>query len=173
MDTSGAQNIGLLVRGQFDSGDFAVFTGWGDVVFDGVTYRGVGQVVQIGQASASVADGKAGLSITLSGVDFEVIALAELEDFQRRRVTVYLATFDSEGQIVDADVFFDGLADDMQSDDTPGSATLTLSCEQRALDLSRPRVFKYLPEDQKRRFPGDTGFDLVGPLMNRDDTWGR
>lgn len=173
MITAGPQNIGLLVLGQFDSGTFAAFTGIGSVTWNGQVYTGVGQAIQIGQTSGSVADGKAGLTISLCGVDPEVIAMAELEEFQRRRVTVYLATFDDEGQIIDADVFFDGLADDMESNDDPKNPTVTLSCEQRAFDLSRPRPFKYLPEDQKKRFPGDTFFDLVSAIQNREDTWGR
>lgn len=166
-------NIGLLVRGRFDSGDFAVFTGIGDVIHQGVTYRGIGQLLSIGQSTASVESGKSSLSLTLSGVDPEVIALAELEEFQRRRVTVYLATFDDDGEITGTEVFFDGLADDMESSDDPSNPVLTLHCEQRAMDLARPRPFKYLPEDQKRRHPGDTFFDLVAAIQNRDDVWGR
>ncbi|WP_300009669.1 hypothetical protein [uncultured Roseobacter sp.] len=173
MDVSGDRRIGLLVRGQFDSGDFAAFTGLGTVEWQGVTYSGVDDAIEIGETSGSTADGKAGLSITLSGVNPEVIALAELEEFQRRRVTVYLATFDDEGVITDGDVYFDGLADDLESDDNPDNPVLTLHCEQRALDLSRPRPFKYLPEDQKRRFPGDTIFDQVQIIQNQEDTWGR
>lgn len=173
MDVSGDQRLGLLVRGQFDSGDFAAFTGLGTVEWEGVTYSGVNDAIEIGETSGSTADGKAGLTITLSGVNPEVIALAELEEFQRRRVTVYLALFDEEGQITDADIFFDGLADDLESDDTPEMPLLTMHCEQRALDLSRPRPFKYLPEDQKRRYPGDTFFDLVQVIQNQEDTWGR
>ncbi|WP_299734646.1 hypothetical protein [uncultured Roseobacter sp.] len=143
------------------------------MVFDGVEYTGVGTVLSIGQTASSVESGKTGLTITLSGIDPEVIVLAELEEFQRRRVTVYLAQFDDEGVITSAEVFFDGLADDMESNDDPESPQLTLSCEQRAFDLSRPRPFKYLPEDQKKRFSGDTFFDLVSAIQNRDDTWGR
>lgn len=165
--------IGLLVLGRFDSGNFAAFTGMGSVTYDGVTYLGVGQVLSIGETASSVQNGKSGLTITLSGIDPEVIALAELEEFQRRRVTVYTAQFDDEGVLTSAEVFFDGLADDMESSDDPAAPTLTLSCEQRAFDLSRPRPFKYLPEDQKKRYPGDLFFDLVSAIQNREDTWGR
>lgn len=165
-------NIGLLVKCAFDSGTFAVFSGIGNIDFDGVTYRGIGQILSIGQTTASIESGKSGLSITLSGIDPEVIAIAELEEFQRRRVTVYIATLDGEGQLISTTVFFDGLADDMETNDDPTGPVLTLYCEQRALDLARPRPFKYLPEDQKKRHPGDTFFDLVAAIQNRDDVWG-
>lgn len=164
--------IGLLLRGQFDSGDFAVFTGMGDVVWDGVTYQGIGSLLSIGNVQSSVANGKAGMTVTLSGIDLSVITIAETEDFQRRRVTIYLADFDDEGVIQSADVFFAGLADDMESSDDPSNPVLTLTLEQRAFDLSRPRPFKYLPQDQERRFPGDLFFNQVAVIQNMDDVWG-
>ncbi|WP_114286026.1 hypothetical protein [Candidatus Halocynthiibacter alkanivorans] len=173
MEAVGKQRVGLLVRGQFDSGDFAMFTGLGNVTYGGVTYTGAGQCLQVGDTTGDTTDGSSGLAVTLSGIDAEIISLAELEEFQRRRVTVYLALFDDEGQLTEADVFFDGLADDMESNDDPASPEVTLACEQRALDLSRPRPFRYLPEDQKKRFAGDTFFDLVQTIQNRDDTWAK
>lgn len=165
-------NIGLLVHGRFDSGDFAVFSGLGDVVHEGITYRGVGQLLSIGQSTSSVESGASGMSLTLSGIDAQVITLAELEEFQRRSVTIYLAVFDDEGVIESVTVFFDGLADDMESSDDPENPVLTLYCEQVEMDLARPRPFKYLPEEQKKRHPGDTFFDMVGPIQNREDLWG-
>lgn len=173
METAGDKHIGLLVRGLFDSGDFAMFTGPGEVIYDGVTYVGAGELLQVGDTAGDSTGGSSGLSISLSGIDAAIIALAELEEFQRRRVTVYLGIFDDEGQLLEADVFFDGLADDMESSDDPSNPEVVLSCEQRALDLGRPRPFRYLPEDQKKRFPGDTFFALVQAIQNRDDTWGK
>ncbi|MCE8421145.1 hypothetical protein LZ190_21180, partial [Rhodovulum sulfidophilum] len=114
-----------------------------------------------------------GLSITLSGLDPEVVALAELEEFQRRRVTVFLALFDEAGQIETADVLFDGVADTMESDDGPDTATTTLALEPRSMALGRKFPCYYLPEDQEKRFPGDQGFGLVQAIQNREDTWGR
>ncbi|MBL3611471.1 hypothetical protein, partial [Rhodovulum sulfidophilum] len=67
----------------------------------------------------------------------EVVALAELEEFQRRRVTVFLALFDETGQIETADVLFDGVADTMESDDGPDTATTTLALEPRSMALGR------------------------------------
>lgn len=173
MDVAGDKILGLLVRGQFPSGDFAMFTGPGSVVHEGVEYLGAGNALTIGEASSSIGSEKGGLTIGLSGVSTEVIALAESEEFQRRRVTVKLALFDQSGTLVDADVFFDGLADTLDTDDDPEGPMVSLSCEQRALDLGRPRPVRYTPEDQKARFPGDTFFDLVQVIQNREPTWGR
>jgi hypothetical protein len=173
LPTTGDRNLALLVRGRFDSGDFAIWTGMGPVIWQGVTYLSGGNLLQVGEAGASAGGEAAGLSITLSGIDPETIAIAEAEQFQRRPVEVLLAVLDNAGQIIGTDGFFTGLADDMDSDDNPERPRVTLTCEPRSLDLSRPRPFKYLPEDQKQRFAGDTFFDMVQPLQNREDTWGR
>lgn len=172
LDTVGDQRLGLLVRGRFDSGDFAMFTGYGEVVWDGVTYLGAGEMISIGEVAETNGDGSGGLTITLSGISPEVIALAELEPFQRRRVTVYLAVLDASGSVLGADVFFDGIADNISSNDNPVAPSVTLTCEQRSFDLNRPRPFKYLPEDQKKRHTGDTFFDLVQGIQNIEGKWG-
>ena len=170
---TGDQRLGLLVRGQFDTGDFAIWTGQGAVTWAGVTYLGGGNLLQVGDSAASAGDEPSGLTVGLSGIDPETIAIAEAEQFQRRPVEILLGSFDAAGQITAADTFFYGLADDMDSDDSPDAPRVTLSCESRALDLGRPRPFKYLPEDQQQRFPGDTFFDLVQAIQNRESTWGR
>ncbi|WP_414897708.1 hypothetical protein [Rhodovulum sp. YEN HP10] len=174
MDAGGDRILGLLVRCRFDSGELNMFTGHGEVEWEGVTYLGAaGQMLQIGETQETSGGEMPGLTLTLSGLDPEVVALAELEEFQRRRVTVLLALFGPEGQIETADVLWDGLADTLDSDDGPEAATATLACEERAMDLGRKRPFYYLPEDQQRRFPGDRLFDLVQAIQNREDIWGK
>ncbi|MBL3571515.1 hypothetical protein BV509_17820 [Rhodovulum sulfidophilum] len=174
MDASGDRILGLLVQCRFDSGELNMFTGHGTVAWEGATYLGAaGQMLRIGEAQETSGGEMPGLTLTLSGLDPEVVALAELEEFQRRRVTLRLALFDPEGRIEAADVLWDGLADTLDSDDGPDTATATLACEERAMDLGRKRPFYYLPEDQQRRFPGDRFFDLVQAIQNREDTWGR
>jgi hypothetical protein len=173
MDASGNQILGLMVLGNFPSGPFAMFTGPGTVDYDGNTYVGAGNLLTIGEASSSSGDDKGGLTIELSGASDEVISIAETEEFQRSRVTVRLALFNPDGTLADSDVFFDGLADSVDTDDDPSGPSVTLSCEQRALDLGRARPFRYTPEDQKSRHDGDTFFDLVQTIQTREPTWGK
>lgn len=173
MDTTGDQRLGLLVLGDFPAGPFAMFTGFGEVEFEGVTYLGGGEFLTIGESGSSSTGEKSGITIALSGASEEVIAIAETEEFQRRRVLVRLALFDASGAIIDADTFFDGLADTLETDDDPGNPTVTLACEPRELDLGRPRPFRYTPEDQKSRHPGDRFFDLVQEIQTREPVWGK
>lgn len=173
MNTTGDLALGLLVLGEFPAGDFAMFTGVGEVELDGVTYLGAGDFLTIGESASSAGNERGGLSIALSGASEEVIAIAETEEFQRHKVTVRLALFDGSGALADSDIFFKGLADTLDTDDDPENPTVILACEQRALDLGRPRPFRYTPEDQKSRHPGDTFFDLVQVIQTREPTWGK
>ncbi|MBL3587720.1 hypothetical protein JMM61_20625, partial [Rhodovulum sulfidophilum] len=129
------------------------------------------------EATGKVAENARAIEAALTGFTAPlasvVVALAELEEFQRRRVTVFLALFEETGQIETADVLFDGVADTMESDDGPDTATTTLALEPRSMALGRKFPCYYLPEDQEKRFPGDKGFGLVQAIQNREDTWGR
>jgi hypothetical protein len=82
----GDQMLGLMVLGDFPSGALAMFTGPGELVFEGNTYLGAGRLLTIGAASSSAGDEKGGLTISLSGASAEIISLAENEDFQRHRI---------------------------------------------------------------------------------------
>lgn len=171
-DLSGGQSLALLVYGDFDSGPFAAWTGLGDVSWGGVTYVGAGQLMSFSTAASAVASNLSGMTITLAGLDAETISIAETEPFQRRRVTVSLAVLNESKNVTWADVHFAALADTMQGTDDPKNPVLSMALEPRALDLQRARPFRYLPEDQKDRFEGDTFFDMVAAIQTSELTLG-
>lgn len=165
-------NLGFLVRAELASGDVALASVLGEVVHDGITFVGVGELIALSQPGASVGEGVQGVSITLAGVSAEAIALAEIEPIQRRRVTVWRAVFDDEGALSQAVVIFRGIADNVETNDDPAAPTVILSAEPLDFDLNRARPFYYLPEDQRSRYPGDTFFDMVATIQNEDIDWG-
>ena len=52
------------------------------------------------------------------------------------------------------------------------SASITLTAESRMIDLNRPRVRRYTPEDQKIDYPNDKGLDYVSSLQEAEISWG-
>jgi hypothetical protein len=164
--------LGFLVRLALASGDLRLATVVGEVVHDGVTFTGVGELLALSPAGAS-SDGRVqGMVLTLAGVSPEAIALAEVEPIQRRRVTVWRASFDAEGALTGAEVVFRGVADNVETNDDPASPTVVLSVEPLQFDLQRPRPVYLLPEDQRARWPGDAFFDMVATIQNETLTWG-
>ena len=55
------------------------------------------------------------------------------------------------------------------------TAVITVSVENRLIDLEKPRVRRYTPEDQKIDLPfnvRDNGFDEVASVQNKEIIWG-
>ena len=75
--------------------------------------------------------------------------------------------------VADPYLVFDGRMDVMTIDDSGSTATVSLSVESRLIDLERPRLRRYTPEDQKTNFPNDTGMDFVPTIQNVAIQWGR
>ena len=63
---------------------------------------------------------------------------------------------------------FAGKMDTMEVSELPGSAVITVTAENRLIDLERSHRRTYTPEDQKASHSGDTFFDEVAALQNRE-----
>jgi hypothetical protein len=62
--------------------------------------------------------------------------------------------------------------DVMTIDETGETCSITLTAENRLIDLERPRVRRYTSEDQKSLHPNDKGFDFVNSLQEAEIKWG-
>ncbi len=58
-------------------------------------------------------------------------------------------------------------------DDTGESCKISVSYEDRLVDLQRPRERRYTHEDQQIDYPGDKGFEFVPTLQDMQLQWGR
>ena len=56
--------------------------------------------------------------------------------------------------------------------DTPEGSTVTIDAENRLVDLDRPSNFRYTKESQNFLHSGDTGFDRVASLQDKQIVWG-
>ena len=54
-----------------------------------------------------------------------------------------------------------------------GTATITLNCESRLIQLERPKNRRYTHEDQQERLTGDLGFEFVTDLQDKEIIWGK
>jgi len=185
----------------FDSPNELYFwTGTGDLVYDGVTYTGTGNLMQISEVQESTDIAARGATLTLSGIPSALINLAVSEDYQGRTCNIkfgligeglssgsYLKVSDTEyleldgaGTLLDvsyegvANMFdlFTGFMDQMQIDEGPETSTISLSVENKMIDLERPRLRRYTDNDQQARFPGDLAFEFVTRLQTETFDWG-
>jgi len=163
----------LLVELQFDSGVTRLWSGFGDLVWNGGTYSGAGALGSIGIAEETIEQKALGITLTLSGIPTSVISLALNEDVIGRIATVWLAFLDAANLMIGAPVtIFAGRMDTMDVA-LAETATVTVTAESRLIDWDHPRERRYTDADQQERFPGDQGLAFVSQSVEKEIIWGR
>lgn len=158
----------LLFKGEFDSGDLNLWTGVGTIDWNGVTYTGSGNILEV-TAVSEVQDLKAsGVQFTLTGVSSSIVSIALTEDYQNRDVSVWFALMESGAIKADPFLLFKGKMDVMTIDEAMETATVILNAENILIDLERPNESRYTDEDQQKRFPGDKGLEFVASLQEKE-----
>lgn len=159
----------------FDGGTIRIWNGNQELIWNGDAFIGAGNLIGINQV-AEMADLQAtGTAVTLSGISNEILAIAMTEPYQGRRATIWLGCFDkATGQIVaDPSPIFKGRMDTMTIARAAETCTVSLNIENVLIDLERPRQRNFTTEDQAIDYPGDTFFDFVPGLQDKEIAWGR
>lgn len=176
----------LIAKLEFSgkAGDVRVWTGVGDLTFDGETYTGIGNLGGIGAVEETTELRATGLAFTMSGIPSSQISLALSEEFQQRRATLWLGFFDSSvspGLLNDPVIIFRGRMDTMDIVPGPETSVVTINAESIFMALERAPMRRYMPEDhnvdslivgaQKFIFY-DKGFDFVANIQDAQIYWG-
>ena len=154
----------------FDSGPVRLWTGFGEIQFNGNTYTGAGNLLNVSEIHEGSEIEARGVRIALSGIPSELLGLALNEPYQNRELRIYVGTLDNSTQV---HLLFRGRMDTMELQDSGDTASIALSVENRLIDLERNRIRRYTAEDQKSLHPGDTGLDYVAGIQGKPLTWGR
>jgi len=156
----------------FDSGVLRFWNGYEDITVDGAQFIGSGNLMTISGVEESGEIAARGIEMSLSGISTEIISIALQENYQNRRVRVYVGTIDAD-LTTDAYIVFSGRMDVMSIEESGETSSISLTAENRLIDLERPRSRRYTAEDQKNLFPGDLGLDYVNDLQDKTLEWGR
>jgi len=164
----------MLYEGEFSGGTVRLFTGYGTIIWDGKTFTGSGQMLQI-TSIQEVSDLQAvNFTVSLNGQLQSLLALALGQVRRGLPGSLWLGLLDDAGALI-ADPFlcFKGRADRPDIVPDPQSATISVAYESRLIDAGRRRERRYTSEDQQIDYPGDLGFDYVPSLQDTQFTWGR
>jgi len=157
------------VEAQFTGGTVRLWTGYGDRQIEGNTYTGAGSLLGISGLD-EVADLSAkSITVTLSGVDQTVLALALAEPYQRRKLRVLFGVVNSTTSVE----LFAGQMNTMTIEDSGDSSVVSILVDSKLVELERASNRRYTSESQKSRHSGDTFFDYVAKLQDRQLVWGR
>ena len=168
----------LLVQLDFASGFVRVFNGAGTIIFNGNTYQGLGQYGSINQVGEST-DLKPSNPVVfqISGLpDGASPALAAAAtnraDYYGRSARIDIALFDTNRNILTPveNAVWEGRMDSIVV--VRAGNTIQLTCEDRMVIWNKSIGFLNTTEWQTLIYPGDTFFDQVPFLANRQISWG-
>lgn len=171
--TARALRCCLLTKAEFDSGNVNMFTGTGEITFQGETYVGGGLLLAITTIEETQELKAVNVSYTLSGVPSSMISLALAERINKRPITTWFGVLDENDQLFTEEVYA-GYMDTMPIDDDieQGEATISLNTESDLQILRLAVDRNYTPEDQKLYYPGDLFFDFVPTIQDIEINWG-
>jgi hypothetical protein len=161
-----------LVEAFYDSGTLRLAMCDWDIVAAGNTYVRVGPLLTIEKPREN-AQSIEGLQFTLSGIDPAIIAIATEEPYQGRIVRL-LKVFldpDSNQAIGNPKVWFPGRIRSQNVAEQNDKAVVTVLAEHYDAELDRASPARLSDAEQKRRFPGDRGCEIVGLMVERTLVW--
>lgn len=164
----------VFFEGEFASGTVRIWTGLGEVSWDGKTWTGLGGLLSFGAIEETNQVVASGTMLSLSAVPVDLVALAISEAQQGKPGRLWLGLLSETGEIIaDPVKAFAGRLDVPEITDNATTCTLTLSYESRLIDLTIARAWRYTSESQQVLHPGDRGFDYVTTIQDKEITWGR
>lgn len=162
-----------LVSLAFPSGTLRFWTGYGELVWDGQTWYGAGDLGEVSEIEEAVEVAAKGSTLRLNGIPTDIGAASLTENYQGRAAIMYLGSMDASGALVaDPYPILSGRMDQIEKQDGGKTATLSLTVENRLVDLYRNRERRLTHEDQQTDYPGDKGFEFVNSLQNKQLLWG-
>lgn len=172
--TSSDVCMALLFRAEFDEGTVAMWSGYGELIWNSITFLGVGDFGGISEIEETQNVQANGVVFTLSGIPSALISASLDYDYQGRPCTCWMATLNVSTGLVIPNPYplFSGRIDVMTIAEGKETATISMSAESQLVELNRAKFGRYTSEDQLNRYAGDLGLQYVVSLQSREDSWG-
>lgn len=144
-----------------------------DIVMDGQTYRGVGDLGSIGVVEEGTETRSYGLTLSITGIRPEYLTEVTTNPIQGRPVLLHFGLVDESHSLIGTPLQIWGGRMDVATIELGQTATITVTAESRLVDWERPRVRRYTHEDQQASFPADMGLEFVSSMSEIELVWGR
>lgn len=165
----------LFFEGEFVSGTLRLWSGIGDLSWNGYTWQGAGVLSGGLSVVEETTDIKAsGIQVWLSGVESAALSLVLGDVAQGAAGTIWWGFLNDDGTVVaDPTISFKGKIDVPSVEDRGSTGKITITYESHLIDLERPREHRYTAESQAIFYAADQGFEYVPALQEWNETWGR
>ena len=158
--------------------NISVWSGYGDYISSvsgsSITYNGVGHLGIISAVSESQDLSARGINLTLSGIPSDLISAALTDLEQGKAVRVFMGFFEQSTRVPINSEFelWTGITDIPSIVEDGETASISISAENRLIDLEKLRVRRYTQEDQARDDVTDLGFEYVPNLQDAEILFG-
>ena len=167
------QALFFALKAEFDTDDILLWSGTDDLVIASETYTGAGNLLSISNTEDNLELKSNGLVITLSGMDTTIVNYALTENYQNRPLTLFMGyVMGGTNEVAGTLTIFKGRMTSLVINDAPDGSTVTIDAENRLVDLDRPSNLRYTKESQNFLHSGDTGFNRVASLQDKQINWG-
>ena len=168
------QALFFAVKAEFDTDDIRVWTGIDDLTISSQTYTGAGTLLSISNTEDNLELKSNGVVVALSGMDETIVNYALTENYQNRPITIFMGyVMGGTNEVAGTLTLFKGRMTSLVINDTPEGSTVTIDAENRLVDLDRPSNLRYTKESQNFLHSGDTGFNRVASLQDKQINWGK
>ena len=168
------QALFFAVKAEFDTDDILVWSGIDELVIGSDTYTGAGTLLSVSKSEDNLELKSNGLVVALSGMDTTVVNYALTENYQNRPITIFMGyVMGGTNEVAGTLTLFKGRMTSLVINDTPEGSTVTIDAENRLVDLDRPSNLRYTKESQNFLHSGDTGFNRVASLQDKQINWGK
>jgi len=162
----------LLVQLVFDSGTIYLTNATSDIVWNGQTWRGAGNLGKVDVVVETESLESQSLGMELSGVPSAYVSLAMNEPVQGRPAYVYFAPLNAQYQLLaNPTLEWQGLMDVLVINDGGSTATIGLTVQSRLVDFARANERRFNNEDQQSYWPGDRFFEYVPQMVEKQIIW--
>lgn len=157
----------------FTSGEDRIWLGRGTFTArDGTVWSGLGELASIDGIQSSAGLSTEPITMTLSGVDTEILDLtrAQASEIRGRRCGVYILMFNETGQPIDEPYLIDLYLMDKASFTVSGETremSITVTAEPLFSTKHVPKFSLMSDQDQQTRYPGDRIFERVALMAGR------
>lgn len=161
-----------LAEIDWPSGLIRVWTGYGDLIWDGHTWQGTGEYGKISDVEESTDGGANGITLELSGIPSANIIDALSNDAQGHVAKVWLTSLAKDGTLeCEPYKIFEGFIDVTPWEDSGDSCTISVQLEKERIRRSA-QTRRATHQDQQIDYPGDMFFEYVASLESKVINWG-
>lgn len=169
-------NPAIFVEAHFSTGIVYIWSGTGTVSWNSHSWIGVGSLGSVSTIDEGSDVQARGVTLSLSGIDTSLLADA-IQGIQiGLPVIVYLGLFTAGSPpslIADPVSAWAGRMDQPTVDVGGETATISINCESRLLDMNVAIDRRYTHDDAQIDHPGDLGFQFVTSIQEMNVYWGR